>query len=272
MSEVQVPAAAAEEAAPKRSLGSAVRRLIADGAREWDLSERTIVAMVLVPIAIIIIGIITAVIGKGVYKWFVSEDHIAETGQAVAYFVALVLSVVVTLRLWRAERKGLAALYGLFCLALFFQIGEEISWGQRVFGWGTPETFSAVNKQSETNLHNVHGVGSTFKWVQMVVAGYGAIMALVLLRWKLPERRRITASFLVAPLTLFLYFAPLFLWRIYRNVTEPPARFYFTVEEYNEVMELCFALGIFLFVLFQIRRTSQRRLASSLDLSDAGVP
>ena len=30
---------------------------------------------------------------------------------------------------------------------------EEISWGQRIFGWETPQTFEG-NVQDETNLHN----------------------------------------------------------------------------------------------------------------------
>jgi hypothetical protein len=33
--------------------------------------------------------------------------------------------------------------------------GEEASWGQHWFGWGTPEAFSRLNDQNETNLHNM---------------------------------------------------------------------------------------------------------------------
>jgi hypothetical protein len=39
---------------------------------------------------------------------------------------------------------------------VFFAAGlEEISWGQRVFGWHTPESFKALNYQQETSLHNL---------------------------------------------------------------------------------------------------------------------
>lgn len=31
----------------------------------------------------------------------------------------------------------------------------EISWGQRMFGWDTPEWLEAINAQGETNLHNI---------------------------------------------------------------------------------------------------------------------
>ena len=36
-----------------------------------------------------------------------------------------------------------------------FGLGEEISWGQRIFGWKSPEFFYLYNSQGETNLHNL---------------------------------------------------------------------------------------------------------------------
>lgn len=32
--------------------------------------------------------------------------------------------------------------------------GEEVSWGQHFFAWGTPEYWLSMNDQQETNLHN----------------------------------------------------------------------------------------------------------------------
>lgn len=45
---------------------------------------------------------------------------------------------------------------------MFIGAGEEISWGQRIFDFATPENLAAVNVQNEFNFHNielVHGVG-----------------------------------------------------------------------------------------------------------------
>lgn len=50
----------------------------------------------------------------------------------------------------RRARVVMAVLLGLLFALAFL---EEISWGQQIFDWGTPETFGA-NIQSETNLHN----------------------------------------------------------------------------------------------------------------------
>lgn len=53
-------------------------------------------------------------------------------------------------------RKTKGNLWFLALAALMFVcFGEEISWGQRVFGWGTPPALQEVNAQGETNLHNL---------------------------------------------------------------------------------------------------------------------
>ena len=42
----------------------------------------------------------------------------------------------------------------LFAVACFYIAGEEHSWGQHFFHWQTPEYWSEINRQQETNLHN----------------------------------------------------------------------------------------------------------------------
>lgn len=42
----------------------------------------------------------------------------------------------------------------MFFMFLYFGL-EEISWGQRIFGWETPAGFAEINYQNETNIHNL---------------------------------------------------------------------------------------------------------------------
>jgi hypothetical protein len=42
----------------------------------------------------------------------------------------------------------------LLLIGAVYAAGEEVSWGQHLIGWGTPELWSEVNDQAETNLHN----------------------------------------------------------------------------------------------------------------------
>ena len=50
---------------------------------------------------------------------------------------------------------AMALWFGLFTISLFFLAGEEASWGQSWFHWQTPESYAAINRQGETNLHNL---------------------------------------------------------------------------------------------------------------------
>ena len=46
----------------------------------------------------------------------------------------------------------------LFIAGCIYFAGEELSWGQHYLGWETPESIAAINKQNETNLHNIHKI------------------------------------------------------------------------------------------------------------------
>jgi hypothetical protein len=43
----------------------------------------------------------------------------------------------------------------ILAIAMFFGAGEEISWGQRIFGFKTPESINEINVQHEFTLHNI---------------------------------------------------------------------------------------------------------------------
>lgn len=42
-------------------------------------------------------------------------------------------------------------------LGALYMAGEEISWGQHIWGWQTPDVISTLNDQNETNFHNISG-------------------------------------------------------------------------------------------------------------------
>ena len=78
------------------------------------------------------------------------EDGPYETGGAIGFAIAGVLFGALFVRTWRSHRSWwFLALAVLF----LFAAGEEISWGQRLFGWGDVDR--ATNVQGETTLHNL---------------------------------------------------------------------------------------------------------------------
>lgn len=89
------------------------------------------------------------------------EDGPIENLGALSYFVAAVLCAMCFRDSrgkahrffgWRTQANIHFLLLGLF---FFVCAGEEISWGQRIFGWDTPEAWQELNAQKETNLHNL---------------------------------------------------------------------------------------------------------------------
>ncbi len=79
------------------------------------------------------------------------EDHIVEWTSAAALFVAAAFAGAAARRGGGPTRAILAVgAAGLAWIAL-----EEISYFQRVLGFGTPEDLTALNDQREANLHNV---------------------------------------------------------------------------------------------------------------------
>ena len=244
-----------------------VKKFLVDAAADWHFSPTTVSIICVLPFVVLFAGASTALLGKSTYKWFTTEDGFAETWQVIFYLLSLFMSLIAAFRYWRRGEKMIGILYFGLSGALIFLIGEEISWGQRFFGWETAESFAAINKQEETNLHNVYGVGSTFKWIQMLVGAYGTFLPLLVWRWNRlqPYRNRLWA--VVPHYTLIAYFALMFVWRIYRNLLEPPQDFYFVVSEYNEVLELALAMGFFFFLLFQMRRFGKQHNGVSESLS-----
>jgi hypothetical protein len=90
----------------------------------------------------------------------IPEDHYFELvgassllATSILFFYGFLLARKTLDKTWISLVKKLVYL-GLAAL-FFFGAGEEISWGQRIFGFGTPQALSQVNKQEEFNLHNL---------------------------------------------------------------------------------------------------------------------
>lgn len=72
----------------------------------------------------------------------------------------------------------------LMALLFIFGAGEELSWGQRIFGFDSPAFFKAMNSQQETNIHNLVTKGG-FK-VNKRIFGLGLGICVVLYFLVLP--------------------------------------------------------------------------------------
>ena len=108
-------------------------------------------------LAIMVIGLLIDLIeGEHRFEYnYVPEDGLIENFTAVFLFIGACLLIRQFVR--NRSKKGITWIIGTLGIALvfIFGAGEEISWGQRIFGWETSEAMSEINKQGETNLHNI---------------------------------------------------------------------------------------------------------------------
>ncbi|MCF7942195.1 MAG: hypothetical protein K9M84_11315 [Spirochaetia bacterium] len=86
------------------------------------------------------------------YMMFYIEDGVLESMTAVLSIAAGVIFILLAGRRSERELRGFFILLGILSLLFGF---EEISWGQRIFGWETPDAYAAINCQKETTLHNI---------------------------------------------------------------------------------------------------------------------
>jgi hypothetical protein len=109
---------------------------------------------------------------------FAIEDGPVEYGTAVGLLLG---SIALLARIPAGTRRFgrvFAILTGLYALLFFFAAGEEISWGQRLFGLESPDYFLRHNDQSELTLHNMR-IGD-LKLDELV---FGNILSVVLLSY-----------------------------------------------------------------------------------------
>ena len=80
------------------------------------------------------------------------EDYYVENLTAVWFLLAGFLLFVTAL----VERSFFRrCVYILGGIVMVFVAGEEISWGQRIFGFATPDFLMHLNAQREFNVHNI---------------------------------------------------------------------------------------------------------------------
>ncbi len=86
---------------------------------------------------------------------FAEEDGSVEYGTAFMLLCISLLSVyrLFSLGKWKPHLWKLGVF--IFFVLFLFGAGEEVSWGQRIFGIESSEFFTENNAQKETNLHNL---------------------------------------------------------------------------------------------------------------------
>ncbi|MET4700113.1 hypothetical protein ABIE65_003152 [Constrictibacter sp. MBR-5] len=146
--------------------------------RETDLSAAVYMGLVLVPLAAQVVARLLDPWYGGYVAMFNGEAGFIELGTAALLFAATLLLARTSRRLWRDGERANAILAAILAFGAFVVMGEEVSWGQWLFHWDSPDWFLTHNEQGETNLHNLAFVKKDIpKWLVVIgIAVFGVVM------------------------------------------------------------------------------------------------
>lgn len=227
----------------KRLWDTVMARFDDDNA-EWGLSRRTAILIFLAPFALGIVAV-SMIPFRPVFGMLANEDGLAEWGQWLFLMALIVIYARLAIALWRQHQRPVALLYAVALVAVIFTAGEEISWGQRIFGWMTPGALEDINKQGETNIHNIGSILTIFNLAIMAVAFIAVLLPVV--RWSVwRERARSIAGYaLIPPAALIPAFGMAFAYRAIRLLFLPTPRY--TLTKLSEIAELSFYFALLVF-------------------------
>lgn len=204
-----------------------------------------------------------------IFDPMISEDSWVESVGAAAFLAASVLFLLYFLTLVRhggvrsAPLKA-AVLLGL-SVAFFVGAGEEVSWGQRLVGFATPESLEAVNRQDEFNVHNVRSVGRAVELFFALLWGTLAVVVPVASRASRRLARLLHRVVPVFPLGLGMLFVLNYLVARLAYVVVPSASAYESiypaVHSVTEIKETNFAV---LFALAAVYCWQRARVRSGV--------
>ena len=232
-------------------------------AKLWGLLPRQALVILLIPM-LIVLAMVAAVPFFEVFVWITGEDSLIESLQFLFLLGTGLTFIRLAFILGRRSRLG-TVLCVLAALAVFFVSGEEIAWGQRFFGWETPENLKALNYQDETTLHNIGSAHQLSIYAVMLAGMYGSLVPLLHLSRPAGRGASILRYLLVPPLCLVPAFIMPFGYRLTRLVLPLEEWFpylVFPITKFSEVTELCLYFALFSFAWLNLRRLKKE---NSLD-------
>lgn len=213
------------------------------------------VGLAVLPIAALIFSEIWQVTGPERYARIFHEDGPAEVTQAIFYLASSLLAAVISTRLKSLSYRRLSLLYAFFAAITALFAMEEISWGQRLMGFDSPEYFVENNMQREVNLHNLDSIGFDGEFGFLVNTVVGITVLYIAFAWLLVRPR----VFLSPPLSHYLipswYFSGYFFLPILWSAgAGGPAWMAATLPHEQEFAEMLYATGCLLFMILGVRR------------------
>lgn len=245
----------AVRARPSFGLFAAARRTLReDAVGRWEVSGAAAEILFALPLVGTVV-LAAATLHHPLYVFVVAEDSVLEWLQVLGFALGAVLSFAVARR-YQQSGDGVAVLFFLLAAGCVFLAGEEISWGQRLFGFGTPESLRDVNAEDETNVHNVPILRIGLKFLAIAVG-----LAAAAFPWLVRGESRGYRA-LVPPLFVTSAFLVVAGYNTGRLVFFTEGFFggtdHFTVARFSEWTEVCLAYAFAVFAFVSLRALGPR--------------
>jgi hypothetical protein len=206
------------------------------------------------------------------YSWWtyvalVREDGLCEYLQFVLFLVSGLFSFSISRLSFRNSWIFPGVIYFIAAFTLLIVALEEISWGQRLFGFEVPVYFLEHNTQREISFHNLEGLRRLRHGSYIVIGGMGALLDLLIPK-RLTDRNGGIRELLIPGKELAFFFLPAALIYFYFEycfgwVLSQHKLWLFSWQD-QETAELLLALGIFIFVLLNRLNFKRPELGNSL--------
>jgi hypothetical protein len=230
-----------------------LRNMLQTSAAEWGISVRMAHWLFWLPIvsSLVIVGL---QFSREIFRFLLQEDGPAEWLTAICFFLAGFVAIRIAFNRFRTHHLWQAILFIGVAAVMVFAGGEEISWGQRLFGWDTPQELIDLNDQQETNLHNI-GIFLDITNLAMFATGLYGTFAYIVNRNLRFTRHWAQGDYLfVPPLFLATYFLPILIFRLARITIFTESNF--TLNRFAEWSEMVVAVGILLFLWLAFLRVT----------------
>lgn len=108
------------------------------------------------PVTLMVLLYVSKALGPPFYDLYTAkEEGVIEWLTVVFFLIAAFIAWKIRSQKALPHKKFSRPFCIFIILGCLFVAGEELSWGQHILGWGTPEFLAEINKQNETNLHNI---------------------------------------------------------------------------------------------------------------------
>lgn len=239
----------------RAGLRGALEALDRDAAA-WGVSAKVARSIFALPLVVALV-VAASIPWREAFLFFVEEDHLLEWLQVAMVLGIAGCAAVIAVLLFGMGLRTLGLVYMLGVVAAVFIAGEEISWGQRIFGWATPEELAALNRQGETNIHNIGNVLRAFNLVMLIISAVAVVLPVARIRRVGYRPMSVEEMALIPPLFVASGFALAFAYRAVRFTLIPEGRF--VVTHFQEVTEAAFYGSILVFLFLVVRRLREMR-------------